>query len=673
MTTELDALLASLNPAQRAAVTAPPGPHVVLAGAGSGKTRTLIYRVAYVVATGTPPESILLLTFTRRAAQEMLRRAAGLMDPRCARVVGGTFHAFANRVLRRHARRLGYGEGFTVLDRSDAADVIAAVRAEGGYGGRGKRFPKKEVLRDLFSMAVNTGKDMETLVTARYPRFADDVAEIEEVGEAYAARKKTQHVMDYDDLLVNLRDLLSEHEVVRRELGSMFRLVLVDEYQDTNRLQAHIAALLASQHGNLMVVGDDAQSIYAFRGAEVRNILDFPKLFPGTTTTVLEQSYRSTQPILDLGSAILASSLELTPKRLFTEIDGGEKPRLIRVEDDYVQARWVAEQVLAYREEGVALDEMAVLVRAAWHTAELEIELQNRNIPFRKFGGLRFVEAAHVKDVVALLRLLVNRTDATAWFRVLQWLEGIGPKTAQRLTNTIVEAEGELDALARAVSRARYKEPVAALTATLDRLAQNGHGVTGQLDGVIDYYRPILGRTYDDASRRIRDLEALQVIAERYDALEPFLTDLAIDPPELTRQDGDDDDDELLTLSTVHSAKGLEWHTVFVLNLNNGQFPSSQSLGDPASLEEERRLFYVAVTRAKRRLLLTRPETLPRRGFGRDVAEPSPLLTDIAGWARLIHEERAAFKSETTTPSGNGNGNGHSPFLANIQDYFGNN
>ena len=402
-------LQAALNSAQLAAVMAPDGPHLVVAGAGTGKTRTLVYRVAWLIQRGVAPESILLLTFTRRAAQEMLKRASGLLDERCRRVSGGTFHSFANLVLRRHAVKLGISNRFTILDRADAVDLLQALRTEAGYDKNGKRFPRADSLVDLYSKQINTQRPLETLIAEAMPQFADEKDAILDLGGRYRRRKYEQSVLDYDDMLVCLRDVLAQHDDVRREIAGMYRHVLVDEYQDTNRLQAHIAALLASVHRNILVVGDEAQSIYSFRGASFRNIIDFPKIFPGCRETLLEQSYRSTQGILDLGNALLEQAKERFPKRLFSLIQGEGKPILMRVRDDYAQADFICRRILELREEGVPLSQMAVLARAAWHSNTLELELGSRNIPFRKFGGLKFVEAAHIKDVSAILKLAYQR------------------------------------------------------------------------------------------------------------------------------------------------------------------------------------------------------------------------------------------------------------------------
>jgi DNA helicase-2/ATP-dependent DNA helicase PcrA len=627
-----------LNPAQLEAATSEGGPHLVIAGAGSGKTRTLVYRVAYLVSGGTPPESILLLTFTRRASQEMLRRATSILDERCRRVAGGTYHGFANLMLRRYAKKLDYGDRFTIVDRSDATDLVGVVRSEGGYGSGGRRFPRKDTILDLLSKQVNTNRPLEDLLEESYPQFAEDLEALQQIGARYALLKKEQNVMDYDDLLINLRRLLVEHDDVRRKISAAHRYVMIDEYQDTNRLQAHIGALLASEHGNIMVVGDDAQSIYSFRGADFRNIMDFPDIFPDTKTTVLEQNYRSTQPILSLGNAILSCAREKYSKELFSELEGDHKPIFVRTADSYEQAEAVARRVLELREQGVPLQEMAVLSRAAWHTNTLEVELQNRNIPFRKFGGIRFVEAAHVKDVCAVLKISSNPTDAAAWLRVLQLFEGIGPRTAQQIANTVVAQGGSTDVLREAKWKKRkFATELKTLARLLAQVSDDALGVSERLDLVLIEYKRWMKKKYDDAKRRFRDLEALQILAERYNDVESFLSDLAIDPPNFDTREGDSDaDDEWMTLSTVHSAKGLEWHTVFIVQLCAGQFPSYNALKDDDGLEEERRLFYVAVTRAKENLYLIKPDLASPRSW--EMSELSPLVSEIPGFAELVDE-----------------------------------
>ena len=635
-----------LNPAQLEAVRSTDGPHLVIAGAGTGKTRVLVYRVAQLVAKGVSPESLLLLTFTRRAAQQMLRRASLILDERCDRVAGGTFHSFANLVLRRYCRRLDYDPSYTILDRADASDIIGILRSELGYAGGGRRFPRKDTIQDLLSKRINTHRTLEALLEEDYPQFIDDRQALEELGQAYEQRKKAQNVMDYDDLLVNLRALLVDHGEVRQRLSATYRYIMVDEYQDTNRLQAHIVALLASDHGNLMVVGDDAQSIYSFRGADFRNIMDFPKIFEDCRTLFLERNYRSTQPILDLSNAILESAQERFEKTLFTEIEDDRRPVFVRTSDDQDQAFFICSRILELREEGVDLEDIAVLSRAAWHTNSLEIELQRRNIPFRKFGGQRFVEAAHVKDLSAMLKVGLNPLDGSSWFRILQLLGGVGARRAQQMTELVLQSGGEIErAFTTHFRSARYGEELRDLCNSLKRLGDSSVDVVSRIDAAIDHYQRLMPKKYDDVNRRKGDLEALLVIAQRYESLEAFLTDIAIDPPELRRGLGQrDPEDEWITVSTVHSAKGLEWHTVFIVNLNNGYFPVYNSLHDPAALEEERRLLYVGATRAKRELYLLKPEQIVGRGlFGGSISELSSLIQEIPRFDQLT--ERVSFSS----------------------------
>lgn len=662
----------ALNPAQLQAVMSGDGPHRVVAGAGTGKTRTLVYRVAWLVSQGVAPESILLLTFTRRAAQEMLRRASTLLDDRCRRVGGGTYHGFANQVLRRHGERLEFHPRFTILDRSDSVDLMGILRTEAGLDRTGQRFPRASTLVDLFSKHVNTQRPVRDLMESDLPRFLDHLDEVVDLQGRFRRRKKEQQVMDYDDLLVHLRDLLVGHADVRQKLAQRYRYVLVDEYQDTNRLQAHISALLSTAHRNLMVVGDDAQSIYGFRGASFRNILDFPKIFSDCEDTMLEQNYRSVQPILDLGNAVLRSATQKLDKKLFSRLGGEEKPVLLRAVDEVAQSDYVCRRVLELREEGVALGDMAVLVRAAWHANALELELQNRNIPFRKFGGIRFVEAAHVKDLIALLRLAVNPTDDTSWFRVLQFFEGIGPKTARSIATHVIDRGGDPRVLVQPkLTAKRYGPDLRVLSELLTTVSDQDLDMSARLSAAAGQMEKWLVERYDDAVLRAQDFEVLQIVADRYQELERFLADLAIEPPDFSRgRPTDDDEDEALTISTVHSAKGLEWHTVFVLNMNTGRFPGYQALNEEDDLDEERRLFYVAVTRARRRLYVLKPEELTTRSQGWQVGELSPLLADLPDLKALVDERSWSVEDAADGPGADGAPTDDREQLQRIQDYF---
>jgi len=634
-----------LNPQQLQAVTNIEGPHLVIAGAGSGKTRTLIYRVAFLVENNINPHSILLLTFTRKAAQEMMRRAATILDDRCRNVSGGTYHSFANYILRKYALHINIHPNFTIVDRTDAEDIISMIRTRLGLNKKKRRFPRKATLMNIISKAINKCATIEDVVSDEYTGFMDDCEDILRVAEHYVTFKREKQVMDYDDLLVNLKGLLAANDSVREKVSKTYRYIMVDEYQDTNKLQAEITLLLASEHKNILVVGDDSQSIYAFRGANFRNIMDFPKLFPGTVITTLEQNYRSTRPILDLTNAIIERSKEKYSKILFSEIKGTQKPVYIDALDEHEQAAFISQGVLELREEGVPLHKIAVLFRASWHANELEVELKNSNIPYVKYGGLKFAEAAHVKDVLSYLRVLYNVFDEIAWHRLLLLIEGIGPASAKKIIAKIFQSGGDLGQLiAGDFVKKKFFEELQKLHALLSRLAGSRLKPAEKLDIIIDYYTPFFELQYDDARRRKEDLLSLLRISERYSALEQMLTDMALEPPRdyQVGVEAPDAEDEKLVLSTVHSAKGLEWHTVFIIHLVEGYFPAMQAMEDEEDLEEERRLFYVAATRAQKNLFLVTPELKSRfsnwDGFDQSgiiFSQPSRFITEIPDFDQL--------------------------------------
>lgn len=622
-----------LNPAQLEAVRTLFGPILVIAGAGSGKTRTLVYRVARLVEEGVPPEKILLLTFTRKASREMLRRAAMILDASCERVSGGTFHSLAHSMLREYGHLIGYGPNFTVLDRGDTEDAINLLRAALGFSEKSKRFPKKSTLASLFSKAVNQGKTISELLEREYPHFLDHLPDIERLFAEYQRYKQEHQLMDYDDLLLNWYRVLLENRAVRREISQRFEFIMVDEYQDTNRLQAEIVRLMAEGHGNVMVVGDDSQSIYAFRGANFRNILEFPKLFPGTRIIKLEENYRSTQPILDLANAVIERAREKYTKCLFTRKKGGRKPKIYRARDEADQSSFVAQRILELREEGVPLSEVAVLFRAAFHSFDLELELAKRDIPFVKYGGLKLIEAAHIKDVVAHLRILLNPYDFLSWNRALLLLEGVGPRSAERIIAHLRSSSDPIRALSEFRAKPSFERHLAALAEVLREL-QKLSSVEEKLEKLVDYYSPILERVYhDDYPKRERDLESLITLSHKYRDLAEFLTDLALEPPEssVAGLEPETEDEDHMVLSTIHSAKGLEWHTVFVISLSEGRFPSAYAAGSEEELEEERRLFYVAVTRARENLYLCYPVTGYVPGEGRVILKPSRFLEELPG------------------------------------------
>ncbi|GIV58842.1 MAG: DNA helicase [Rhodothermaceae bacterium] len=622
----------ALNPQQYAAATAPGGPVLVIAGAGTGKTRTLVYRVAYLVETGTPPEQIVLLTFTRRAAREMLARAAALLDGRCERVQGGTFHAFCAAILRRHAPRIGFPGTFSILDAADAADVLDVLRTAHGFHRAGKRFPRKKTLQALFSAAANRDRPLAALLEEAYPQFVDYLDDLETLRAAYVDYKKAHALMDYDDLLLRTLELFEADDGVRRQVAGRCRHVLVDEYQDTNRLQAALVRRFASVHGNVMAVGDDAQSIYRFRGADFRNIFAFPEQFPGTRLLKLEQNYRSTKPILDLANHLLGFARRKYDKRLFTEREGGERPALVPAPDDRFESRFVAQMVLELREQGIPLNRMAVLFRSSHNTYDLEVELNRRNIPYVKYGGLKLSEAAHVKDVLAHLRVVENPNDAVAWHRILQLIDGIGPKTAADLIEWITSGTDDPFVLPDRSWGKRYVDGLMALFEMLRAIRRPEVSLARQVEAVLAYYAPLLRRTYyEDYPKREQDLEHLAALVEGFADRAAFLAALALDPIELSALDAEAlaDDEAPLVLSTIHSAKGLEFEAVFIIHALDGVLPSGYALDDPDALDEELRLLYVAVTRARTHLFISYPMVQYSRWQGSYLAEPSRFVAGV--------------------------------------------
>ena len=623
----------ALNAAQYDAATSLVGPLLVVAGAGTGKTRALVYRVARLVESGVDPAGILLLTFTRRAAAEMLRRASQLLDGRCERVAGGTFHSFANTVLRRHGAALGIAPTFTILDRGDSEDVINLLRARLGLDKKEKRFPRKQVIGEMFSMAVNKSRALAELIDSEYPHLLECAADLLELQAHYTAYKHERQLLDYDDLLVKLRDLLVDRESVRQRLSQQYRFVMVDEYQDTNALQAEIVHLLAAAHDNVMVVGDEAQSIYSFRGANFRNIMDFVTWFPTARVIKLEENYRSTQPILNVTNAIISRARESFGKALFTSKTGGDAPLLVMAETEQFQSRFVCQRILELREEGVPLPEIAVLFRSSFHSFDLEIELTRAGIPFVKRGGFKFIETAHIKDVLAHLRVVANPRDAVSWHRVLLLLEGVGPRTSEEVISCIF-AGADPAAQLETFPRRSFHVELQALAGLLRRIADDAHTPAERLSEVCKYYEPILKRVHrEDYPKRLKDLEHFAAIAMRYRSLQSLLTDMALEPP--TDSVGDvlasaDDNEGLLTLSTVHSAKGLEWHTVFIIWAVDGRFPSFYNLNNDDEMEEERRLMYVAATRAKHHLYIAYPINIYDRGLGMVLGKPSRFVDDLS-------------------------------------------
>ena len=646
-----------LNAEQRAAVCHRGGPLLILAGAGTGKTTTLCGRVGWLVAEGVAPDRILLLTFTRRAAREMLQRARALVAmPNGARgVLGGTFHSVAHHFVRRHAAALGLPTGFGVLDAGDAADVLDFVREEHGHAQRGRRFPKKSTLLDIYSRTVNAQRPLSEVLADSFPWCEEHRDEIAALFKAYTARKRALGVIDLDDLLLYWRGLAGD-EVVGAELEDQFDHVLIDEYQDVNGLQVDIVRNLRRRCRDLTAVGDDFQAIYGWRAASARHILDFPDHFPDATVLTLESNYRSSQPILNIANALSAQAERAFPKQLRTDREGGVAPELIFCRDEAAQASEIADRVLEARERGMDLRQQAALTRTSHDSALLELELSRRQIPFVKYGGLRYLEAAHVKDLIALFRLADNPADEISWFRVLQLLDGVGPATARRVLDVLVTADG--DELA-AWPNAREELPAEArpladgvIVALRQARAQTTAGVRAELLG--QSLAPLIKARYPDGAIRLQDLDQLVAAARETSALGHFIADLVIDPPTSSSDLAGPPhlDEDYLVLSTIHSAKGLEWHAVHILALYDGNFPACMAAGSKETIDEERRLLYVAMTRARRQLHLYVPLRYYHRPHGMDDAhgygKPSRFLTDqLRGCCSIIHPPASVHSIES--------------------------
>ena len=611
--------LAGLNPEQRAAVNHDDRPLLVLAGAGTGKTATLAARVAALLERGVPPERICLLTFSRRASTEMLARAGRMADPSlAARVVGGTFHAVATQLLRRYGSLIGLDPGFSVLDSADTTELIGLVRHDLGLSGAlGARFPRKETLASILSHVANAQVKLSDVLAHSFPWCAEDIEGIRAVFSAYTARKRAQQLCDFDDLLLLVR-AIGANDVGRRALASLFDHVLVDEYQDVNRIQVDLVDLLRPAGAGLSVVGDDAQAIYGFRAATTAAISEFPDRYAGAVVVRLEHNYRSTSPILAVANQVMADAPEGATKTLWSDRPGRRRPILRTCTDESAQAEAVCESVLAHREAGVDLNQQVVLFRAAHHSDLLELALGRRRIPYVKYGGMRFVEAAHVKDFLALLRLLDNPWDELAWFRILQLLEGIGAATARRVMDQLGvrrSAEGALSPVAQLLAAAPSvpapaREELNGLRRALgDCLVDPAPPVGAQADAVARWLTPIVQRRYDAAAARCGDLERLSEQAAAAPTRDRFVADLTLDPPVIAGDMAGRPvlDDDWLVLSTVHSAKGGEWDVVHVIHAADGAFPSDMATGDLNGIAEERRLFYVAVTRARHALEVSAP------------------------------------------------------------------
>lgn len=629
---------AELNHEQLAAVLHGDGPCLVLAGAGSGKTRTIVYRVAYLVEKGVSPSNILLVTFTNKAAKEMMFRVEELLGQFPASLWGGTFHHVANVLLRKYAKVLGYGHNFTILDEEDSKDLIGLCVKGLRIDPKKTRFPSAGVINGLISLSVNTGLPMDELISDLKPEFIKVQPELVDVAAAYVERKHRTNAMDFDDLLWQLRRLLKEFPEIRQRLGQQFQYILVDEYQDTNHLQAEIVKLLAEVHQNILVVGDDAQSIYSFRGADITNILDFPKQYKRVQTFRLETNYRSTQPVLDVANEIIQHNPHQFPKKLQHIREGSIRPVIVPATSDDQEAEFIAQKILELREEGIPLKEIAVLFRAAFHSQALEFELTRRDIPYDFRGGLRFFDRAHIKDVLAHLKLVNNPQDEIAISRVLRLQIGIGDQTASLIFSELQAHLGTEEAehpLAAAIERTAVPGRATAgwrsFRGTVEGLvAERDSGPEALIRLVIDSeYRDYLKNQYPDAADRLQDLEQLALFAGKYKELSKFLAEVSLQEQFGVAQSAAETETERLVLSTVHQAKGLEWRAVFILHLSDQAWPNPRALTEPRGIEEERRLFYVAVTRAKEYLFLTYSLASGFRSMSMQLQQPSPFLKEI--------------------------------------------
>ena len=631
---------AELNESQRAAVTALPGPSLVIAGAGSGKTRTLTYRVAYLIEQGVPADRILLLTFTNKAAKEMMGRVTDLVGCDLGELWGGTFHSIGHRVLRRHAETLGFNRSFTIQDREDAKGLITACIAEAEIDVKATRFPKSDVVGDIGSLAINKQLDVGDIIAERYPWFEPLTDQIADVLRRYTQRKQANGLMDFDDLLVLWLRLMKEHEDVRTLYQQRFQFVLVDEYQDTNLLQAELIDLLGARYKNVMVVGDDSQSIYSWRGANYENIMAFPERYPGAAVYKIETNYRSTPEILNLANAAIAANTRQFAKELAACRASGEKPAKVVCSAADEQSAFVAQRALELREEGIELDEMAVLYRSHFHALELQLELTRRNIPFSITSGIRFFEQAHIKDITSYLKWLANPRDEQAFKRLALMLPGVGGKTALKLWEQFCTAHAGVRPLAESMQLCagvpkKAKVPWAQFSATVAQLeAEPVAGDAGRMIELIIEagYADFLEANYDKAPQRKDDIEQLGVFARQYDSLENFLAELALlTNVEAEQERPSREDEERLRLTTIHQAKGLEFKVVFVIMLCDGMFPSNRSLDSLDGEEEERRLFYVAITRAKDELYLCHPLIRTVAGGGTDdmIQQPSRFLKEL--------------------------------------------
>jgi DNA helicase-2/ATP-dependent DNA helicase PcrA len=620
-----------LNPAQLEAVTTIEGPVLVIAGAGSGKTRVIVHRVAFMIENGINPEEILLLTFTRKASTEMLGRVQQLLnDSTPQKVFGGTFHSFSNYILRKYSSLIGIPSNFTIIDEEDSADTIDLIRSELKIEKKGRAFPRKNRIQEIISSARNRNLTIRDVIENDFSGLIDFCGQIELINHGYDKYKKICRMFDYDDLMDVLRDALRDNPGFRKRLNDEYRYIMVDEYQDTNIVQKEIVEFLSEESHNILVVGDDSQSIYSFRGANYENILRFPQKYPDCKVIKIEENYRSNQKILDFTNDIILNARIGYKKKLHSDIMYDAVPEVRKFYDQESEAEYVVDRIIEYREKGISLNQIAVLVRAFWHARYIEAELNKRSIPYVAVGGLKFNERKHVKDVISYLRIILNPYDAVAWNRILKYLPGVGTITARRIIEKIISEKGiSIDAF----EKQKFADGLRRLTQMLNRASGPEISLPRKIELIREYYAPILQANEYDYQVRLLDISVLIDLSSRYDKLEKFLTDFALDPPSRrfstkTVPEIDESEDKPLTLSTIHSAKGLEWHAVIIPHALDGLIPSSRSLNNIEEIEEERRLFYVACSRAKQDLLITMPSYVS--GYDGFLSYPSRFLAEIS-------------------------------------------
>lgn len=616
-----------LNKKQFEAVKAVEGPVLCIAGAGTGKTRTLVYRLAYMLDKGIMPENILLLTFTKKAANNMIQKAAEIIGEEAFRISGGTYHSFSALVLRNYAQAIGLSPDFSIADDSDSMDIIGHIRSNSGYEDKEQKFPDKKILYKIFSKSSNCCMTIEDVINSSFKRYSERIGEIENLFCEYSKYKMANSIVDYDDLLIYLYKLLSENEDTRIKITSQYKYVMVDEYQDTNELQAKITILLSGKDSNLMVVGDDAQSIYSFRGAKLNNITDFSKIFKSCKVVILEQNYRSTKPILDSANLLINSSKAYYPKKLYSDKQNGNPPALVKCFDEQQQALFIVSRIIDLYKSGIPLNEIAVLFRSASVSSILEVMLKQKGIPYVKWGGSNFLETIHLKDFLAHIKVLCRPDDKMSWYRILNLLNGIGNVNSIKIYNKISNSPEPLDLTSININK-KVNASLKPLADLLNKCSCYYKEAPAKiLEFVSDYYVPILKNRFDDYKQRIKDIDKFSLIAEKYETLPDFLN--AIDIDDTVNATLDKNSIKPLVLSTIHSAKGMEWNSVFIMSALHGIFPSFASLRDNNTYEEERRLMYVAITRAKENLTITYPSHMWDNSTGNLLQSPSEFIETI--------------------------------------------